>query len=220
MMAKRWFLGLALSLAAAPALAFTPDRAALMVDAVRANGCAMTSEQAEGALAPLGLDGVEVQMFVDTLYGAGLVTMSDDMEELLLAPQLCEAAAEESLALIVGAFEMQDTALEPWRPTFTPERGAEFIAALRGVGCSLTEAGASDVLVPLGFSQMESRDVVTVLIDSQLAGMDDQGVALTLSDALCAADPATDVPTLAAILAEWDETHPPGEVHIQRGGDQ
>lgn len=220
MMGMRFVLALGFALAASPALAFTPDRAAMMVDAVRANGCAMTGEQAEGALAPLGLDGIEVQMFVDTLFGAGLVTMSDDMEELRLSEALCAATGEESLALIVGAFEMQDTALEAWRPTFTPERGAEFIAALRGAGCSLTEAGAAEVLVPLGFTPEESRDVVTVLIESEMAGIDDEGVALTLSEALCAADPATDTPTLAAILAAWDETHPAGEVHIQRGGDQ
>lgn len=209
---------LALTLAASPALAFTPERAALMVDAVRANGCALRGDQAEGALAPLGLDGAEVQAFVDTLYGAELVTVSDDLQTLTLSDALCAATGEESLALITGAFEAQELSLEPWRPEFTAERGAEFLGALRGAGCQLTEETAEAVLPPLGFTQSDSRDIVTVLMDGGLAELSGDGASLILNPDVCAADPAGDVAAIAAILDGWDASRP--EVHIQRGADQ
>ena len=209
---------LALTLAASPALAFTPDRAALMVDAVRANGCALRGDQAEGALAPLGLDGVEVQAFVDTLYGAELVTVSEDLQTLSLSETLCAATGEESLALITAAFEAQELSLEPWRPTFTAERGADFVAAVRGAGCSLTEETAAQVLPPAGFTPDDSRDVVTVLLDGGLAEVSPDAQSFGLTAAFCAADPAGDVAAVAAILNTWDATRP--EIILERGADQ
>lgn len=209
---------LALSLAASPALAFTPERAALMVDAVRANGCALRGDQAEGVLAPLGLDGVEVQAFVDTLYGAGMVTVSEDSQVLILSVSLCAANAEDSLAYVTAAFEAQEASLEPWRPEFTAERGAEFVAALRGAGCTLTEDTAAQVLPAAGFTPDDSRDVVTVLLDGGLAEISDDGQTLALTADLCAADPSGDAAAVAAILNTWDATRP--EITLQRGADQ
>lgn len=205
-------------LAASPALAFTPDRAALMVDAVRANGCALRGDQAEAALGPLGLDGVEVQAFVDTLFGADLVTVSDDLQTLTLSEPLCAAEGEASLALITAAFEAQELSLEPWRPDFTAERGAEFVAAVRGAGCTLTEETAAQVLPAAGFSPDDSRDVVTVLIDGGLGEVSADAQSFGLTEAFCAADPAGDLAAVAAILDGWDASRP--EVIIQRGADQ
>lgn len=212
----RVVLTLALGLAASPVLAFAPERAGLMVDAIRANGCSMTGEQAEGALAPLGLGGDEVQVFVDTLFGAEMVTMSEDNQTLFLVPTLCEAPPDVSMAMIVFAFQAQETSLEPWRPEFTAERGAEFIGALRGAGCSLTEESAATVLVPLGFTPSESRDIVSVLIEGGLGQVSDDGASFGLSPQFCAADPAGDVPELTAILSGWETPEMP-DVIIQRG---
>jgi len=167
---------LGLCLVAAPALAFTPERAALMVDAVRANGCMMTGDQAEGMLAPLGLGGDEVQAFVDTLFGGALITLSEDFDTLTLSEALCAVEGDESLALITAAFVAQE---------------AE-----------------------------ESREVVTVLIDSGLGAVSEDGLTFSLTADFCAADAAGDAPALAQILTDWDANHPAPEVHIQSGGDQ
>ncbi|MCW1932921.1 hypothetical protein [Pararhodobacter zhoushanensis] len=211
---------LILSLLAAPALAFTPERAALMVDAIRANECAMASDQAEAALGPLGLDAVEVQAFVDTLYGAGLVSISADMSVLSLQPILCNAGDDAALAMITQAFAAQETSIEVWRPEFEPARGAELIATLRGLDCVLTEDAAQDALPPLGFTPIETRDIVAVLVDSDMASVTEDGSELRLTEATCAADPESDAPALAALLAAWDETHPaPGVVIEERASE-
>lgn len=215
---------LGLCLVAAPALAFTPERAALMVDAVRANGCMMTGDQAEGMLAPLGLGGDEVQAFVDTLFGGELITLSEDFDTLTLSEALCAVEGDESLALITAAFVAQEAEMGPllevWRPGFTAERGAEFVGAVRGAGCILTEEAAAQVLPPLGIGPEESREVVTVLIDSGLGAVSEDGLTFSLTEDFCVADAAGDAPALAQILTDWEANHPAPEVHIQSGGDQ
>lgn len=212
---------LMLALLAAPAAAFTPERAGLMVDAVRAAGCALHGDQAGGVLAPLGLEPVEVQTFVDTLYAAGLVGLSSDMAVLTLAPVLCDAGVEAGMAMIVEAFAAQEPRVERWTPDFAPERGAELLAVVRAESCLLTDARAQAVLPPLGFTPIETRDVVTVLVDGGLATVDEAGSALRLADDLCAADPAGDAPALAALLAAWPETHPdPGVTVILEGAGE
>ncbi|MCB1411048.1 MAG: hypothetical protein KDK22_16760 [Rhodobacteraceae bacterium] len=208
----------ALVLAAAPAAAFTPERAAMMVDAIRANGCSMAGDQAEEALSPLGLNGTEVQAFVDTLYGADLVSLSADMSVLSLSETLCAADSAASLALITAAFQDQEASLEPWRPDFAPERGAEFVGAVRGNDCTLTEDSAAALLPPLGFSPADTRDIVAVLIDGGLAQVNDEGTELSLSPEFCAAEPAGDAAALAALIDGWDDSHP--DPISQPEGDQ
>lgn len=201
-------LALTLATVAAPALGFTPERAAVMVDALRGQGCTLHGDQAETVLAPLGLEAVEVQVFVDTLYGAGLVTLSDDQMVLSLSEALCAAEGEASLAMITEAFAEQEAALTAWRPEFSPELGASFSAAVREGGCALTDENAADVLMPLGISPAQSRAIVTVLVDGGLASVTEDAQVFTLSEAFCAADPAGDASAFAALLAAWDETHP------------
>ena len=209
------------ALAASPALAFTPERAGMMVDAIRTNGCAMTGEQAPEALGPLGLDPVEVQAFVDTLYGAGLVSLSEDMQILNLAPILCEAEGEAAMTMIVEAFAAQETRIERWLPDFAPERGAELIVALRGVDCTLTDERAQAILPPLGFTPVEVRDIVTVMVDGEMASVTEDGSEMRLSDSVCAGDPAADAPALATLIATWEERHPSDtEAVIEQGADQ
>ncbi|MCB1345668.1 MAG: hypothetical protein H6900_11205 [Rhodobacter sp.] len=214
----RLVLGSVLLLAAAPASAFTPERAAMMVDAIRANGCSMAGDQAEEALSPLGLNGTEVQAFVDTLFGADLVSLSADMSVLTLSEGLCAAEGDAALAMITAAFAAQEATLEPWRPDFAPERGAEFVGAVRGNDCTLTEESASDLLPPLGFSPADTRDIVAVLIDGGLAQVNDDGNALSLSPEFCAAESAGDAAALAALIDGWDDRH--ADANSQPEGDQ
>lgn len=188
---------------AAPAAAFSPERAAILVDAVRDNGCEMAGQQAPAALEPLGLDAIEVQSFVDILYGADLVRVSDDLEHLILSDQLCAAQGEDSMALIVSAFASQEALLQPWEPDFTPARGAEFVAVLRGNDCGMSDAQAGDILPGHGFTPEVSRDIVTVMLEGGLANLSEDASQVNLSAPLCAADPAEDTATLEAALAAW-----------------
>jgi len=190
-------------LLATPVLAFTPERAAILVDAVRANGCQMSGEQAPAALEPLGLDAIEVQSFVDILYGAELVTVSDNLEQLILSDALCSAEGDASMALIVAAFEEQEAGLEPWEPDFTPERAADFIAVLRGNGCAMTDVEAGEILPDHEFSPALSRDIVTVMLEVGMAEISQDALEVRLSETLCAADPASDAPAMAEALATW-----------------
>lgn len=211
---------LVLSLAATPALAFTPDRAAILVDAIRDMGCSMNAAQAQVALPPLQLDPIEVQTFVDNLFLEGLATISDDQDTLSLSEPLCAATGEAALALITAAFEAQEPSIEPWQPDFTAARGAEYTGAVRAAGCSLTEANAADVLVPLGFTPVESRDIASVLLDSGHALADDEGQRFSLSPEFCAADPAGDEAVIAALLADWVDDPSDIDIHFERGADQ
>lgn len=196
---------------AVPALAFTPDRAAMMVDAVRANGCAMAGDEAQGALAPLGLDALEVHSFVDTLFGAGLVALSEDGNVLRLTEPLCAADPEAALAMIEGAFEAAEPQLTRWVPDFAPERGATLIGAVRDAGCSLSDAEAEDVLPPLGFSPVEARDIVTLLVETGQAQIDATGSAMMLDAALCAAEAEGDTEAVIAMIAAWHADNPEGD---------
>ena len=134
---------LLLSVVAAPALADTPARAdvagaAVLVDAMRENGCAMTDAEAEAVLPGLGLGADEVQAAVTALYPAGLVDLSEDGAALGLTEGLCAASGDEALALITAAFDAAPV-LEPWAPAITAEQGAALVGALRDNDCALAE---------------------------------------------------------------------------------
>jgi len=202
---------IAVVLLATPAAAFTPERAGIMVDAVRANGCEMVGSEAPAALEPLGLDAVEVESFVDVLYGAELVTLSEDMQTLSLAEGLCAAEGDAAMAMIVAAFAAQETELRPWRPEFSPERGADLIAIIRGNACAMTDQQAAEILPGHDFDPVVTRDIVSLLIEDELANVSADGVAITLSPELCAADPVTDVATVQTVLTNWAAANDPQE---------
>jgi len=198
-------------LAAAPASAFTPERAGIMVDALRANDCAMTADEAPEALGPLGLDSVEVQMFVDVLYAADLVTISDSMEVLSLSDTLCAATGDAAMALIVAAFEAQEAELEPWVPEIDAEQAAVMIDAVRRNACMMTDAQAAETLPTLGVTPELSRDLVSVLLDMELVEINDDGTELRLAAELCAADPSADAATVATAVEAWTAANTPAE---------
>lgn len=204
---KRALALVVVGLLAGPAAGFTPDRAAIFVEALRVNGCAMAGDEAPDALEPLGLDAREVQSFVDILYGAELVTLSDDSSRLMLTEALCRAESDASLQMVVAAFAAAEraTTLERWAPDFAPARGAQLVGALRTNGCAMTEAQAAEILPALGFQPIETRDIVSVLLETALAELGDAaaGGAITLAEGLCAADPAGDTDALSQALTDW-----------------
>lgn len=191
------------SLFATPALAFTPERAGIMVDAVRANGCQMSGAEAPGALEPLGLEAVEVQAFVDVLFEAGLVTISEDMQNLVLSETLCTADNPASLALVLAAFEGQEAQLRPWRPEFEPARGADLVAIIRANDCAMTDQQAGEILPDQGFDPVITRDIVTLMLETGLAAIAEDGASVSLAADLCGADGTADAAALEAALAEW-----------------
>tara|TARA_R110002124_G_scaffold54062_3_gene154279 strand:- start:7882 stop:8571 length:690 start_codon:yes stop_codon:yes gene_type:complete len=194
-------------LLAQPAFAFTPERAAILVDAVRENGCRMDGAEAPAALEPLGLDSIEVQSIVDILYGADLVTISGDQQTLILDDTLCAAQGDEALALVTAAYDVQEASLEPWRPDFPAERGAALIGIVRGNDCALTEEEAGQLLPGAGFDPVLTRDIVTVMLDTGLVTIDPEIARIQLSDGLCAADAASDEATVSDAVALWIEAN-------------
>lgn len=195
------------SLFAMPALAFTPERAGIMVDAVRANGCSMAGADAPAALEPLGLESLEVQTFVDVLFSAELVTLSEDMQTLTLSEALCASGGDAAMAMIVTAFEASETELRPWQPEFEPARAADLVAIIRGNDCSMSDQQAGEILPDQGFDPIITRDIVTLMLETDLATVRDDGLSVSLSAELCAADPATDAATLAQAIETWTGTN-------------
>jgi len=187
---------------AAPAWADTPERAALLVDAMRENGCAMTGDEADAVLPGVGLSIDEVDAAISVLYPAGLVALSGDSEALVLSDALCAADAGQSLILITEAFDAAPV-MEPWSPQITPAEGAALIAALRDNACALTEDEAAETLPAAGLNMVSTRDAVAVLLQAGAVELSEDGTTLRLSADLCAADPQGDVALVDQALLDY-----------------
>jgi len=187
---------------AAPALADTPEHAAIFVDAMRDNGCVMTGAEADAVLPGLGLSVFEVEGAISVLFPAQLVALSEDGEALLLSEALCAADAGQSLTLISDAFDSVPV-LEPWSPQVSPVQGAALIAALRDNGCAMTEDEAAELLPGLGLDMALTRDAVGVLLDAGVVTLSEDGGTLRLNAAVCAADPDDDALLFAEALADF-----------------
>lgn len=169
---------------AAPVWADTPERAALLVEAMRDNGCAMTGDEADAILPGMGLSIDEVDAAISVLYPAGLVTLSEDGEALVLSDALCAADATQSLTLITGAFDAAPV-MEPWSPQITGAEGAALIGALRDNDCALSEQEAGETLPALGLDMITTRDTVAVLLQAGAVTLSEDGGTLRLSETVC-----------------------------------
>lgn len=217
---KRLLYPLCLSLLATPVAAFTPERAEIMVGAVRAESCTLNGDRAGDVFAPLGLDPMEVQSFVDLLFEAGLVSISESGEELSLSDALCAADSVASLEMLTDAFAASEqAALEPWRPEVSPEQGAIMVGAIRENACQMSDEDAARLLPGLGFTPQTARDVAAVLISGELASVSEDSGVFALSAAFCAADPAQDTHTLAALIASWNDESPADAESAAQDGD-
>ena len=96
----------------------SPDfaRAALLIDTVRQNECAMTEEQAEQALPELGFDPAETGFYVEVLFEGGMVSLSDDMRTLMLSDALCAGDPAQDEARFADAFATYDAGEAPPSP--------------------------------------------------------------------------------------------------------
>ncbi len=190
-----------------PAWADTPARAALLVDAMRDNGCAMTGDEADAVLPGMGLSVDEVDAAISVLYPAMLVMLSDDGEALVLSEALCAADADTSLTLINEAFDAAPV-MEPWSPQVTPAEGAALIGALRDNDCVLTESEAAETLPAAGLSMVSTRDAVAVLLQAGAVELSEDGTILRLSAGVCAADPQEDVALVDQALLDYTALPP------------
>jgi len=142
---------------AAPAGA--QDIRGVLIEAIRAGGCAMTEAEAEVVLAPLGVSNPEVLAVVEAMVAAGEAVLAKDRGTLTLTPVVCaggDAAAGGPLSALVAAAGMQGCALT------MPEAAA----ALRGQGTSKAEIAALvDGLVERGEA---AREGALVRLDPSL----------------------------------------------------
>lgn len=188
---------------APPALA---DDAALLrvaeafVAVVRANDCTLTEAEGAALLPARGLSMDDARDAVALMNRVPLFTVSDDMERLILTPELCDADAAGTQALLASA----QAAPAP-RPQFLslaervdPVEAARLIGVIRGNGCVLNEADAVVQMPALGFSREVVQDIASILVDGELAlfGQDH----LTLVPALCDGAPDDDAQRITALI--------------------
>jgi hypothetical protein len=99
-------------LAAAPATAqpglvgVDPDRAALLIETIRANGCAMTEDEVEPILVGLDYDAAEAQAIVAVLLEADAVGFDEDWN-IFLSEDLCAADPAQDAAFFAAAADPQ-----------------------------------------------------------------------------------------------------------------
>jgi hypothetical protein len=192
-------LALAFLLPAPLCAEVVPPSAVTFVQAVQANGCAMSDAEAEEQLPPLGLSVPDVHRALEMVFAGGGAAV-DAPDRFTLSPEWCAGDAAALLAAVVR----DGAQLEPWAPEFTPEEGVAVVSALRANACTMTEAEAETQFPPLGLSPVVVRDVSAILLQGGLAEFQ-PGTGLMLEAGFCAADPADDGATIAQALAAFME---------------
>jgi hypothetical protein len=83
---------LALVLLAAPALAqdFTEDQKAMFIDAIAANDCSMTEDEAEELMPAAGITREVSGAIAVHLVESGLAVRAEDMKLLTLSDEICQ----------------------------------------------------------------------------------------------------------------------------------
>ncbi len=198
---------LALLAPAAPAAAVTPERAALVIGAIRDYGCRMDEEPADRLFDPMGIPRSDTADIVAVLESAGLASVSPDGGTVTLSQELCAADPAEDAATYAAA-EAAAEAADGGEPA---ERAARFIAAVRDNGCAMTETEAATGLAAMGFTADETVGYVEVLLEAGLVTLSDDFQQLRLAEALCAADPAADAAAFATALAAFEAARPEPE---------
>jgi hypothetical protein len=211
---RPWALGLLVACGAPVAVwaQGVPPATVAFVNVVRANDCAITEAQAEALLPAAGLDFDDARAAAALLNRGPLFTIDGDGETLRLVADLCAADAATTLALLTAAAEAPDRVqVLSLQDRIDPDAGARLVGAIRAEGCALTEARADAVLPPLGFQPETVQDLVALMLDAGLAGLD-ASTGLSLSATLCAADPAGDRAVIEGALLAPAGTVQPEEV--------
>jgi hypothetical protein len=138
----------------------------LVLDLFRANGCSMTQDGMEGALAGMGYTREESEVLrapFAAMIAAGDVILSDDEQTATLSDDVCQVNRAET----------------PFDPR------AVVTAALADNGCRLTEDQGAAVLPDYGLSIDDSEPVVEAMIADGVAIF--SGGELVLAPSVCRA---------------------------------
>ncbi len=136
-------------------------KAAMLAEMISANGCTLTDAESETLLDGTSITEDEAAEIVMEWLVSGQATLENDI--LTLSPDLCTATT--------GGMT-----LDP--------RGELLRTAIKGTGCSMTEAQAEATLPPLGMDLEEAEDIAGAWIDQGLASF--EGRALVLDPGFCA----------------------------------
>ncbi|MGY6535959.1 MAG: hypothetical protein ACXIVG_11480 [Pararhodobacter sp.] len=182
------------------------DEAALLrvaeafVGVVRANDCTLTEAEGATLLPARGLSMDDARDAVALMNRVPLFTVSDDMERLILLPELCQADDAGTRALLVSAQAADAPRLQflSLSERVDPAEAARLIGMIRGNGCVLSEADAVVQMPSLGFSREVVQDIASLLVEGELAlfGQD----RLTLLPALCDGAAEDDAPRVTALI--------------------
>jgi len=180
------------------------DHLVAVIEALRVNGCAMTSLQADTLPPELGDPG-ETRAYVRDLMDAGLARVTRvQREALLLSEALCVAGPDELLVLASHIDQLAETP-ERQRPAFpVSSLGVVnlLVAELRDAHCVAADRRVLGML-----EEMEVERSEHLLGELVGAGaLAASGGFVALSEPFCTA-PAEELPTLVAALLAGMEAH-------------
>ncbi len=159
--------------ASAPASVMVENDGALLgafLSVAAQNGCALNVAVAQGPLAEAGLRMDQAYLLVDDLVLEGNASLSDGGTLVRINPALCGG-------------EMQPAA--PVENSDDPR--AAVLAMLTANGCTITQAGAADMIAAAGLDFVTSMRVLTQMMSSGEAISPDGGQTLNIAAPLCVA---------------------------------
>lgn len=146
-----------------------PERREAFIAMVAAEGCTVAEDDADRVMDAAGFTYTEANDILDALMAEGVATF--DGAELVLDSSVCTPAGS--------------TAAAPAAPDAPSADGRreEFIAVVRGNGCTMTEDEADLLLPAAGFDKDESRTIARALMSEGLASA--EGDSFALGTELC-----------------------------------
>lgn len=180
------------------------DHLVAVIEALRVNGCAMTSLQADTLLPELGDPG-ETRAYVRDLMDAGLARVTRvQREALLLSEALCVADPDELLVLASHIGQLAETP-ERQRPTFpVSSLGVVnlLVAEMRDMHCVAAERRVLGMLEEMAVER--SEHLLRELVGA--GALEASGDFVALSEPYCTS-PAEELPTLVTALLAGMEAH-------------
>lgn len=179
------------------------DTAAAFVEVVRGNDCMLSEAEGETLLPAAGLSLDDARDAVALMNRVPLFTVSDDLEHLILLPELCLADAQATRTMLTQA-EVAGPRLRflSLSDRVDPTDAARLVEFIRQNDCALTEAEAEAQMPAMGFSQAIVQDIASLLVEGEIAHFGEGRLALL--PALCEGAPADDAARIGALIAGID----------------
>lgn len=193
MFGKRLALAILALLLPLSAAAQSPERGIVFVEALRANGCAITPPEMASALGESGLSEAELSVYADMLEQSSLALFS--RSGFVLSQRLCVAPAEQVQTYVTAAYILHQgfdySALATARM---------LVSDLRRMGCVANENWIAGFLGAHGVADTDQPRFVAQLTDAGIASAAEGFVGL--EDAYCQAEPE-------AVIAMLRDALPP-----------